>query len=1069
MPYPKMPDGLTRLPDEYKKTNDGIERLIGIMLKNGGEASGLAKLYRDEFKKLAQQQAANQRNASVTLKAMKEAGVSKTEREAWIMRKSGLYEGDKDLYELMKSNLEELKKVNENTEIKDDTEKTLAEAQIKMLEKYLKNQDAYFKENDKREKTLDKRLKKEKENEKKPKAVKWLEEKTEKYFGKKAEAAKEKTKSGAVKFGAAALTALVGPLRLITDPLLALADTSTSEVFEKALTGDDEKDGKKKKGAKTVSSRHGVTGKKSYSDEYDLDESFGGKADPFNDWSLDEDEQPKTPANKKKGSGTVKKTAPEKGKADPFNDWSLDEDEQDNDGFDLAALEKIVQGAGDNNPGMTEDSFGDSALLASIGPTRSDLLKRGGIIGAAAIYLGDIITGGILKDSITDVKDGDGGGKDGSGIINNLLGGSGKGGIKGMIAKALPVAVGDAVAVAIPLALAAGAVALQKRDTEDAKKYADRGEHGRAVETFLLGDRERVTEETAGKELGRTAGKAALAGGAIAGGVAAGGFIASGGAAAAAGAATAAGAGTLGAAGAAGAAALGAVVPPVLIAAAIAAAAAAVAKGTQEAYELEYDKNAATIQRDLQRLISDEETPFLKKVGAGFKSDWIALTSTLAGGIRGAAEVMDVEAERHVQRQLETLKKQAEEGDENSARLYDMMSQQSFREMSKKEKEKLLRSEGLYEEYLKVVSDTDASFWEKLKAAVKTVKKGVENAIDTAHENFKGAVTERWESEQLKNMDKELQDKETVDRLKNSETYQTTLGETGDPLKAMQQAFLDEKRQKAIARGDLDKNGMVVDVFDKLKLGFKSFTDISDEAIKQSTEFDTRRLQLLAEGKTAEEADQQALEEQRELLNEQMELKLKQTKEYKEAFDRALKEGKSLKEAEQEALKKVKGNKKYLQSFGQKLSEGLKNLWESARNFGSNLWEGARNLGTNVWNRITGRAGGDAAASGGSLPTPSASIDDGIVYKDGKVIKISDDDNVIATKSEPVIGDRETNKAAAVPVAPAVKEFSDGNIVDALMQILAALKEKEFSPVINSGGGDGVMDFDGLRTAGGVL
>jgi hypothetical protein len=355
----------------------------------------------------------------------------------------------------------------------------------------------------------------------------------------------------------------------------------------------------------------------------------------------------------------------------------------------------------------------------------------------------------------------------------------GIGGLKGAVAKFLPVALGNAIAVAIPLAMAAGAITLQKRDTEDSKKYADRGDYGRAAETFLLGDRERITEETAGSELARTTGKFALAGGAVAGGIAAGGFIAGGGAAAAAGAATAAGAGVAGAAGAAGLAALGAVVPPALIATAIAAAAAAVAKGTQEAYELEYDKNAATIQRDLHRLISDEEAPFLKRIGAGFKSRWIELTSTLAGGIRGVTEVMDVEAERNVQQQLDILKKQADEGNEDSARLYEMMTQQSFREMTKKEKEKLLRSEGLYEEYLTVVSETENGFWEKLKNGAKAVVNGAEGVLDTMYENRKGEITAEWERRQLLDMDKKLNEPGAVDRLKSSEVYLNTLGETG--------------------------------------------------------------------------------------------------------------------------------------------------------------------------------------------------------------------------------------------------------------------------------------------------
>jgi hypothetical protein len=106
------------------------------------------------------------------------------------------------------------------------------------------------------------------------------------------------------------------------------------------------------------------------------------------------------------------------------------------------------------------------------------------------------------------------------------------------------------------------------------------------------------------------------------------------------------------------------------------------------------------------------------------------------------------------------------------------------------------------------------------------------------------------------------------------------------------------------------------------------------------------------------------------------------------------------------------------------------------------------------WNALTGK--GSAA----NVPV----INDGIVYKDGQVVRVSDDDNIIATKNEPYVGDSETNRAAAVPVMPPTVDFSDANIVDVLGHILEVLKEKEFNPTINSGS-DGGMDFDGLRTA----
>jgi len=934
---PKMPDGLSRLPKQFQETNEGIERLAKVLSKNDAETkkqvSAILKTYHSEIKKVVKEQDKAQKEVAYYASELKKAGASDHEIAAYISKNVKLKSGEKELDETMKKMQESLQELVDDTKFKSDDDKKLADKQSKTLEKYFKEK-------------------------KKTKAGKWASEKIEAAKTETGSALKDSlTKGLGVMF-----QTLLGPLRLIVDPILDMGGTKSIDLFEKIL----------EKSNESKSSRD-----EEIVERYeDLNSTYEEK----DDWDRDQ---------KKSGKGKKKK-----GKEDDEDSFGMDDDEE-----------------------MFHEESG------------------------------------------------------------------GKGGIKGLMSKLIPilkVAAPFAVAAA-GVAMMAGAAHLQKRDTADAKKYADRGEHGRAFETFLLGDRERITEENAASELGRTTGKATLAVGgaglAVAGGA---GIAAMGSTVATAGGIAAAGG--LGAVGSAGLAAVGAALPPVLIAAAITAAAVAVAKGTQEAYELEYDKNAATIQRDLHRTLMDEEAPFLKRVGAGFKSEWIALTSTLAGGVRGATELIDVETERHFQRQLETLQKQADEGNENSARLYKLMSDKAFRDMSKKEKEKLMRSEGLYEEYLDVISETDSSMLDKLKTGAKFYQKVYGGMIDTAHENAKGVITARWEKAQLKNMDKELEDKETVDRLKNSDIYQKTLEETGgDKLKAMQEAFLDEKRQKAIARGDLDQNGMAVDMFDKLKLGFKSFTDISDEAIKQSTEFDTRRLQLLAEGKTAEEADQQAMEEQRQLLTTQMELRLKQTKEYKEAFDAALKQGKSLKEAEKEALDKVKKNKKYLKSFGETLGEGIRGLWEHAKEMFPGLAKAAsgasaafdwvKDKGTSVVNAVTGKS-----AKSPAVPIPEGvdssddvpSIEDGVVYKDGKVVRVSDDDNIIATKNEPFIGDRETNQAAAVPVMPAVKEFSDSNIISVLTQILTVLKEKEFSPVINEGS-DAGMDFDGLRTAGGII
>jgi len=1067
-----MPEGLTRLPEEYQTTNEGIERLISLIAKTDADSkkqvTALAKEYRKEILKIVSDQDKVQKEVAHYIVELKKAGATDKEISAYLQKNGKLKTGEEELSRAMKDMQDKLSSMADSTKFKTEEDRKLAERQAKTLEKYFKDKE-------------------------KPKSQSWV--------GEKAKAAKEET-GGALKDSLAkglgvGFQTMLGPLRLIVDPILKLGGTDSLSLFDKII--EKSRDSEAARNEDMIDRFSDLNDLYSEEEERKKEERKNGKKKSVSKREDNVDEllgDVRETLSDNKKQKTVKKK-PKKSKAaddelfpapmpETKREDNVDELLGDNAGTlvdlvteirnmlsdsetehtDLAKpddtppikmpLEKSEKSFDDlldenKTPGIFDDGKETESLeglMDYIQPTRSALLKQGGVIGAAAIFLADLLTSGEGKGLEAE-------GEEGGGF--NFFGGI-PGGVKGFVTKMLPalkVAVPFAVAAA-GAAMVAGGLHLQKRDTADAKKYADKGRYGKATETFLLGDSERVTEENANSELGRAVGKNTLmvggAGLAVAGGAgiaAMGSTVAAGGGIAAMGGLGAA----AGAAGTAGLAAVGAVVPPVLIAAAIVAAATAVAKGTQEAYKLEYDKNAASIQKELNRVLLDEEAPFLKRVGAGFKSDWRALTSTLAGGIRGITNVVDVETERQFQNQLDTLRKEADEGNAESARLYEIMSQQSFREMTEKEKERLLRSEGLYGAYVEVVDKCETSFWEKLKIAAKAGLKGIQNAANTVNESMKGRMTAEWENETLKGMDDTLRkDPERVERLKNSDAYQKALEDGGDPLKAMQEAFLDEERQMAMASGDLDTNGMVVSLFDKVKLGFKSFTDISDEAIRQSTEFDTRRLQLLAEGKSAEEADQQAMEEQRELLNNQMNLRLKQTKEYKEAFKKALEEGKDLKTAEREALAKTKQNTRNLRSFGETLSEGLRGLWD-----------GARGLGTRIWDWVSGRGGSSTPAPA----APDTEIHDGIVYKDGKVIAVDDDDHIIATKNEPFIGDKEVRQADAVPVTPVVEnKFSDVNIVDVLTKILNALDNKNFSPTINNVSEDSGMSFDGLRMAG---
>lgn len=106
----------------------------------------------------------------------------------------------------------------------------------------------------------------------------------------------------------------------------------------------------------------------------------------------------------------------------------------------------------------------------------------------------------------------------------------------------------------------------------------------------------------------------------------------------------------------------------------------------------------------------------------------------------------------------------------------------------------------------------------------------------------------------------------------------------------------------------------------------------------------------------------------------------------------------------------------------------------------------------------------DTASSAWSGITDFLSIDDGIVTKDGKVIQLSPDDNVYATKNMPtVVGDADAQRA--MPSIPAPQpEFTDKNIIAAIQVLTEVLKGKNMSPEINIPDNSTVA-FDQFRSA----
>ena len=756
---------------------------------------------------------------------------------------------------------------------------------------------------------------------------------------------------------------------------------------------------------------------------------------------------------------------------------------------------------GSENESMSEDE----GILADTNPAETDLLRKGGVIGAAAVFLGKEIRK--LGEGIEDIDVGDD-----DGFLDNLMGGK----LKKTLTKLAPTlasAAGVAAVAAVPVAMLAGGLKLQERDTEDAKKYAEQGNYGRAAETAWLGDRSRLTEENANSELGRATGKTAL----IAGGVTGVGALAAGGAAAgmSAGAAAAAGgAGLLGTGLAAAGATASAVFPPALIAAAIAAGVTVIAKGTQEAFELGWDKNQAEIQKNLYDTIYSEDSSVWEKIKASVSSGWKEFTGTLAGGIRGASEELEGDAAIEWQRGIEYLEKTAAEGNKENARLLTMLQSEEFKALSDKDQEMILKSEGLFDEYQTMLDEAQNSFGESLLNGLRATGDFFIGAVNTKMEALNGKKGAAIDARLLKDMDKITG--EDVERLKNSTAYAEALSQGKNKKQAMEAAYLEEKHKENAALGIQKENGVAVGFNDYAVTYFQKKK--TDEDYRQTHEYSQEKAKLMQQGYTSEEADLKAIEEYNLMYEQALEYRLKQTKDYREHYKKCLKEGKSMAQAEKEALRVAKENtrntmtvtelikdkfssigtslKETFNRVGEKISEGFNAVKESdfvktISEFATGIWDSVTewfgkigNWFSEKWDSVTGALSGawDATKEGFSAAgdwigdkatsfwnritdsSPDEQINDGIVTKDGKVIQLSPDDNVYATKNMPtVVGDADAQRAMpSVPTPQA--EFTDKGIIAAIQVLTEVLKNKNMSPEINIPD-NSTVGFDQYRSA----
>jgi hypothetical protein len=280
----------------------------------------------------------------------------------------------------------------------------------------------------------------------------------------------------------------------------------------------------------------------------------------------------------------------------------------------------------------------------------------------------------------------------------------------------------------------------------------------------------------------------------------------------------------------------------------------------------------------------------------------------------------------------------------------------------------------------------------------------------------------------------------------------------------------------------------------------------SDEEYRQTFEYSKKKTDLMAQGMSAEEADLAAIEEQNALYEQATILRLKQSDDYKKEFDKQLKIGKDIKKAEELALKAAEANKRntmtttelvknkfremgaavtgWVGSIGGFFKDKISMAWEGLTDIGAMVKEGAQGVWnavsewfSGVWRGLGDKVKGALGAvsegwewlkglfseDGGSAGVPPVKIDDGIVTKDGRVIEVSPDDNIYATKNE-FRGLRDREAQAAMPDVPRVpREFTDAGIIAELRVLTEVLRNKEMTPTVISAGDR--VNFDQFRMA----
>jgi hypothetical protein len=523
-----IPEGLSRAKSvgemkqqERSSLNDAVRYLALAADRLGQKDSSTSEQlasFGKEFKKAQDRYEQEQKALGVMVQSMKRAGAAESEILAFIKKNAdATMKSTRDIQDAITDTKRKVSDLVEKSEAIGGEDRLIMRRQLAMLEKSVQFQKNYADVQSESMANMNRSLEELYAESKAKRRQDELRDRLEesrrledKKFqnargdaDKKLQERREKEDRKANNKGSL-LTAMLGPLRLFTDPIVKVISKdgeNTEEAIKSLLakrlekkreTEDEEIEARREKEDKERDFIKDFENKRNelyLSTQAQLDELAGGEAAllPAFEQKLFEQEGRQTEFQKyiqeilpdKLGSVFKVALGPLREIADPLSSVF----EIPSPGIEsVLAPSSITSFIGEDKEAQ-EQFIVDlkdaeyNPLLEKTVPNRNALLEKGGVIGASAVYLGNL-----LGDQLDEMTEGQDKKKGEGGFLGNIKGFLSKNGLS-LMKLAAPLAVMAVGGIMIKKGLD-----LQKRDTDDAKKYFEEGNTGRGIETAWLGN-----------------------------------------------------------------------------------------------------------------------------------------------------------------------------------------------------------------------------------------------------------------------------------------------------------------------------------------------------------------------------------------------------------------------------------------------------------------------------------------------------------------------------------------------------------------------------------------------------